>query len=217
MPYPRAKALWWQALAILESRALGEEPSEAQREAARAAARRPLAEAYEIARALPALPLLREIVDLSVRARVPLPVGAAGPGEVTAAGLAVPVERGLVAVGPGAGEQGPGAGPPDVVRLIEERVLAGLRAGPSDVYGLTPREREVLNVLAEGRTDRDIAARLFISERTVHVHVRRILAKLGVASRTEAAGVAIRKGLVPVDTPPAAPGRRGRDGVASLS
>ncbi|MEX1333707.1 MAG: LuxR C-terminal-related transcriptional regulator, partial [Candidatus Limnocylindrales bacterium] len=50
--------------------------------------------------------------------------------------------------------------------------------------------------LAEGRTDRDIASRLFISERTVHVHVRRILSKLNVSSRTEAAGVAIRQGLV---------------------
>ncbi len=76
-----------------------------------------------------------------------------------------------------------------------------LRRGPRDAYGLSPREQEVLNILAEGRTDRDIAARLFISERTVHVHVRRILAKLGVSSRTEAAGLAIRQGLVPVQLP----------------
>ena len=74
-----------------------------------------------------------------------------------------------------------------------------------------------LNILAEGRTDRDIASRLFISERTVHVHVRRILAKLGVSGRTEAAGLAIRQGLVP-DLPPSPAVRRaGRDDVASPS
>jgi DNA-binding NarL/FixJ family response regulator len=55
----------------------------------------------------------------------------------------------------------------------------------------------VLLVLAEGRTNREIAERLFISERTVHVHVRKILAKLGVSGRVEATGLAIRLGLVP--------------------
>jgi DNA-binding NarL/FixJ family response regulator len=57
----------------------------------------------------------------------------------------------------------------------------------------------VLLVLAEGRTNREIAERLFISERTVAVHVRRILAKLRVSGRVEAAGLAIRLGLVPDD------------------
>jgi DNA-binding NarL/FixJ family response regulator len=66
-------------------------------------------------------------------------------------------------------------------------------------FGLSPRESEVLLVLAEGRTNREIAERLFISERTVAVHVRRILAKLGVAGRVEATGLAIRLGLVPDD------------------
>jgi DNA-binding NarL/FixJ family response regulator len=55
----------------------------------------------------------------------------------------------------------------------------------------------VLLVLAEGRTNREIADRLFISERTVGVHVRKILAKLGVSGRVEAASVAIRLGMVP--------------------
>ena len=101
-------------------------------------------------------------------------------------------------VGPG----GPSAATSsDLARAIEERVIAVLRKRPADAYGLSPREQEVLDILAEGRTDRDIAARLFISERTVHVHVRRILAKLGVSSRTEAAGVAIRQGLVPAEMP----------------
>ena len=94
----------------------------------------------------------------------------------------------------------------DIARAIEERILAALRRGPVDAYGLSPREQEVLAILAEGRTDRDIAGRLFISERTVHVHVRRILAKLAVSSRTEAAGLAIRQGLVPMHVGPREPG-----------
>jgi DNA-binding CsgD family transcriptional regulator/tetratricopeptide (TPR) repeat protein len=208
VPYPAAKARWWQALAILAG------AGEDDRDTARLAARAPLAEAYRLARHLPALPLLREIVDLAARARVALPIMDEGVSEA-ASELSRPET--LVAVGPGVG---PGVRPPavnpdlpavavgpgrpeagaegsELARAIEERVIAALRRGPVDAYGLSPREREVLLVLAEGRTDRDIAARLFISERTVHVHVRRILAKLGVASRTEAAGLAIRAGLVP--------------------
>jgi len=60
---------------------------------------------------------------------------------------------------------------------------------------LTPREREVLALVADGRTNRQIAERLFISESTAGVHVSNILGKLGVATRTEAAGVAVRLNL----------------------
>jgi DNA-binding CsgD family transcriptional regulator len=67
---------------------------------------------------------------------------------------------------------------------------------PRDDLGLTAREREVLALLAEGYTNRRIAADLFISESTAGVHVSNILGKLGVASRTEAATVAARLGLV---------------------
>lgn len=62
---------------------------------------------------------------------------------------------------------------------------------------LTPREREVLALVAEGRTNGEVAKALFISTKTASVHVSNILAKLGVASRTEAAAVAHRHGLVP--------------------
>ncbi len=65
-----------------------------------------------------------------------------------------------------------------------------------DDPGLTPREREVLALLVEGQTNRRIAEALFISESTAGVHVSNILGKLGVASRTEAAAVATRLGLV---------------------
>ena len=66
---------------------------------------------------------------------------------------------------------------------------------PADPFGLTSREREVLGLVAEGYTNRRIAETLFISESTAGVHVSNILGKLGVATRTEAAAVAVRLGL----------------------
>ena len=64
-----------------------------------------------------------------------------------------------------------------------------------DTFGLSGREREVLVQIARGRTNREIGERLFISQKTVGVHVGNILAKLGVSGRVEAAAVAIRLGL----------------------
>ena len=64
-------------------------------------------------------------------------------------------------------------------------------------HGLTARESEVLTLIAAGMSNREIANNLFISENTVGVHVSRVLAKLGVARRTEAAAAAHRLGLVP--------------------
>jgi ATP/maltotriose-dependent transcriptional regulator MalT len=61
--------------------------------------------------------------------------------------------------------------------------------------GLTPRERDVLALVAQGRTNREIGEELFMAEKTASVHVSRILAKLDVRSRTEAAAVAHRLGL----------------------
>jgi len=62
--------------------------------------------------------------------------------------------------------------------------------------GLTAREREVIGLVAAGRTNRQIADELFITEGTAGVHVSNILAKLGVQGRTEAAAVAHRLGLI---------------------
>jgi DNA-binding NarL/FixJ family response regulator len=64
------------------------------------------------------------------------------------------------------------------------------------VESLTPRELEVLRLLAEGLPNKTIAARLEISEHTVKFHVNTILGKLGVASRTEAVVRATRLGLI---------------------
>jgi DNA-binding NarL/FixJ family response regulator len=61
---------------------------------------------------------------------------------------------------------------------------------------LTPREQEVLRMLARGLANKEIAARLNISEHTVKFHVAAILGKLGAASRTEAVALGIRHGLI---------------------
>jgi DNA-binding NarL/FixJ family response regulator len=65
--------------------------------------------------------------------------------------------------------------------------------------GLTRREREVLGHLAKGRTNREIAAALFLSTRTVDMHVRNILAKLGCSSRATAVRRAAELSIVPAD------------------
>ncbi|MDQ3412927.1 MAG: response regulator transcription factor, partial [Chloroflexota bacterium] len=69
-------------------------------------------------------------------------------------------------------------------------------AAPASPGGLTPRELEVLRLLVEGRSDKEIGAALFVSHRTVMHHVTSILTKLGVDNRTAATHYAVRHGLV---------------------
>ena len=69
-------------------------------------------------------------------------------------------------------------------------------ADPANPAGLTPRERDVLRLLVEGKTDREIGDALFIGHRTVASHVSAILGKLMVESRTAAATKAVRQSLV---------------------
>jgi DNA-binding NarL/FixJ family response regulator len=68
---------------------------------------------------------------------------------------------------------------------------------PQTVNALTDREREILVLLAQGLSNQQIADALVISERTARTHVSNILSKLGVASRTQAALLAIREGIAP--------------------
>jgi DNA-binding CsgD family transcriptional regulator len=101
-----------------------------------------------------------------------------------AAGRALPLEQAIaearaVTADPAAAEAAPPAGAPN--------------ASPA----LTPREREVLRLLAGGKTDREIAEALFVSRRTVNSHVANILGKLGVHSRQDAVAQARQRGPLP--------------------
>jgi predicted ATPase/DNA-binding NarL/FixJ family response regulator len=96
-------------------------------------------------------------------------------------GQAVPFENALadaVALASSAGEQ-----PPPVDSNVGD-------------FGLTPRELDVLRLLVEGHSDREIGEALFIGTRTVQTHVANLFAKLGVNARAEAAAVAVRRELV---------------------
>ncbi len=180
-PYLVAKARWWEAAAALQAGG--------QRQPARDA----LHEAWRLAAELPARPLLRELMRLAQRARIPVPP----LPEVMLAEVegTRPAEREPVAVGPGrpAADGAPAELPPD----FSARLVPAPAPPLADPFNLSPREYEVLAIVAEGRTNREIAERLFISERTVGVHMRNILGKLGVSGRVEAASVAIRLGMVP--------------------
>jgi DNA-binding NarL/FixJ family response regulator len=83
--------------------------------------------------------------------------------------------------------------------LLAELTAGGSAAAPAtaaEVAVLTPREAEILALVAEGRSNGEIGKQLFISTKTVSVHVSNILAKLDAASRTEAAAIARRRGLL---------------------
>ncbi|RYU10780.1 ATP-binding protein [Nocardioides iriomotensis] len=81
--------------------------------------------------------------------------------------------------------------------LTELRGAGGPRARAESPSELTAREAEILSLVAEGRSNGEIGRQLFISAKTVSVHVSNILAKLGAAGRTEAAAIARRDGLLP--------------------
>lgn len=74
---------------------------------------------------------------------------------------------------------------------LVEKLAAGMRGDT-----LTSRELEVLSLLAQGQSNKEIAAKLFISETTVKGHLRNVFTKLNVLSRTEATSIALRRGLI---------------------
>jgi DNA-binding NarL/FixJ family response regulator len=81
-----------------------------------------------------------------------------------------------------------------LLRALSERETVRPAAEPDR---LTRREQEVLELLARGYANKRIARELGIAEKTVKAHIGRVLAKLGVADRTQAALLAVREGLVP--------------------
>ncbi|WP_405841705.1 AAA family ATPase [Streptomyces platensis] len=121
-----------------------------------------LTQAHTAAVTMGARPLADELELLAQRARVPLPGLIPDPTAGTAAG--------------------------GTRSTAEEPAVAA----PAESLGLTPREREVLRLVADGRSNRQIADALFISPKTASVHVSNILAKLGVSGRGEAGAVAHR-------------------------
>jgi two-component system, NarL family, response regulator len=80
--------------------------------------------------------------------------------------------------------------PPTIASKLAERV---------GTVELTTRERQVLALIAKGKGNREIGVDLNVTEGTIKVHVNNILTKLGVASRTEAVSLAVRRGLVRID------------------
>ncbi|MCA1740108.1 MAG: response regulator transcription factor, partial [Actinobacteria bacterium] len=80
--------------------------------------------------------------------------------------------------------------------VVTGKLLDHMSREQAPSESLTPRELEVLGLLAQGLPNREIAERLFIGERTVKFHVGSILGKLSADNRTEAARIAVRRGLV---------------------
>ena len=83
---------------------------------------------------------------------------------------------------------------------LGRRARLKVEAAPENPYRLTSREAEVLRLVAEGLSDREIGARLFISHRTVERHVSNLLSKLGAARRAELVATAQREGLLNADS-----------------
>lgn len=85
---------------------------------------------------------------------------------------------------------------PEVAAALLENGSASASAASGSATSLTPREREVLALIAQGLANREIARTLVLAEKTVKTHVSNILMKLGVADRTQAALWAVRHGVV---------------------
>lgn len=87
-------------------------------------------------------------------------------------------------------------------KILAEFARQSTRSAPPTLRDeLSEREREVLRLLAQGQTNKDIAARLYVSENTVRYHIKNILAKLHLRNRAQAAAYAVQQGLADSPTP----------------
>jgi DNA-binding CsgD family transcriptional regulator len=133
---------------------------------------------------LPLRPFVRDLFD-GLLQPVRTALGEAGFAVAVAAGRALTVEEAIAEAGAVAEAIRFPAFPPGTTPAPQ--------ASP---YSLTTRELDVLRLLAEGKSDREIGEALFISPKTAGFHVGNILAKLGAETRTAAAALAVRRGLV---------------------
>jgi DNA-binding NarL/FixJ family response regulator len=86
-----------------------------------------------------------------------------------------------------------------IQNLFEDQDASnGSSNGRRSEYSLTQREHDILELLAEGKSNREIAGRLYLSEKTVKAHLAAIFRKLGVTNRTQAAMMAVQMGVGPV-------------------
>lgn len=122
----------------------------------------------------------REVLRAGVRAVLPQN---ASQGEILAAVTAA--ANGLAVLDPH-----------DLEGMLATPAAAPLASAPAEQPALTPREIEVLRMMAEGEANKTIAWKLGISEHTAKFHVASILGKLNAASRAEAVAIGIRKGLI---------------------
>ena len=79
---------------------------------------------------------------------------------------------------------------------VDPALMPAFLAGRDQSDMLTPREREILQLLADGLSNGDVAGRLFISQETVKSHVRHILTKLEADTRTQAVAIALREAMI---------------------
>jgi DNA-binding CsgD family transcriptional regulator/tetratricopeptide (TPR) repeat protein len=201
-PYEAARARWREAEALLD---------QARGRSTRIVAREPLIAAAEGAYQLGAWPLLRAVAELARRAMIALPKRI----EASLEARQEPGARSGRTGGAAAAPSRPGARVPtsgrqksaDLPARATRKPGAGVAAdfvaptgqpAPHD-FGLSKRELEVLALIAEGRSNPEIGRQLFITRKTVAVHVSNILAKLGVSGRVEAAAAAIRLSITDRD------------------
>jgi DNA-binding CsgD family transcriptional regulator/tetratricopeptide (TPR) repeat protein len=201
-PYEAARARWREAEALLD---------QARGRSTRIVAREPLTAAAEAAYQLGAWPLLRAVAELARRAMIPLPKRI----EASLEARQEPGTRSGRIGGPAAGPSRPGARVPTPGRQTSSELPGGAAPKPGSGvvadfiaptgqpaphdFGLSKRELEVLALIAEGRSNPEIGRQLFITRKTVAVHVSNILAKLGVSGRVEAAAAAIRLSITDRD------------------
>jgi DNA-binding CsgD family transcriptional regulator/tetratricopeptide (TPR) repeat protein len=194
-PYESGRARWREAEALLD---------QSHGRSTRTVAREPLVAAAEAAFKLGAWPLLRAVAELARRAMISLPKQIEATLEGRLESPIVPRTSGRPGVGVrsattlGAPKPGP-AGTARADQGVVADFVAPSGQPPTHDFGLSKRELEVLALIAEGRSNPEIGRQLFITRKTVAVHVSNILTKLGVSGRVEAAAAAIRLGLTDRD------------------